>query len=359
MGADRWAHGGESSDRELNALARLIPKCELHTHLEGSIRADTALELGGRRDIDLGVEDPDALYEYSDLIGFLRALGAVNSVLLEAADFERVIYESGEDAVRAGVRYREVFFTPGYHVGRGVPLDRMWQGVVAGATAAEADFGIRSRFVVDIRRTMGKDHANQVAAWAVRNKSEYLVGLGADDVESTIDHAIFVDAYKAAMSAGLHRCLHAGEEGPVDTIRFGLDNLGLERIDHGMRLFDDPEVAGRVIRNQVPITACPTSNVLIGICRDVASHPVGRQIREGALVTVNSDNPCAFRIDAASEFAAVVSAHGLGFDGLRTLSLNSVESTFLVESEKAHLRAEFESECDTLLRTAAATGEYP
>ncbi|MCI0636191.1 MAG: hypothetical protein L0206_20100 [Actinobacteria bacterium] len=116
-----------------------------------------------------------------------------------------------------------------------------------------------------------------------------------------------------------------------------------------MRLFDDAEIARRVMDEQVPITACPTSNVLIGICPDIASHPIGRQLREGFLVTVNSDDPAAFKIDVATEFAAVVAGHGLGVEGLRRLSLNSVEASFLDDADKARLRTEFSAECDRLL----------
>ncbi len=354
MQQDRWTVPGRAPDAELIAIATAVPKCELHCHLEGSIRASTAAELAARHGIDLGVPDPDNLYAYDDLAGFLKALGVVNSVLLEAADFERVVHEATEDGVRAGVRHREMFFTPGYHVVRGVSLDVLWEGIVAGIAAAETDFGVTCRMVIDIRRSLGVAHAKEVAAWAAEQRSEYLVAMGADDVESTIDHSIFIDAFAAAKAAGLHRCLHAGEEGPVDTIRFGVERLGIERIDHGMRLFDDPELARRVIAERIPITACPTSNVQIGICPDIPSHPVGRQLKEGALVTVNADDPAAFQIDVATEFAAVVAGHGLGVEGLRMLSLNSVEASFLDAPDKARLRAKFSAECERILEPPSA-----
>lgn len=333
-------------------LATAIPKCELHCHLEGSIRAATAAQLASSHGIDIGIGDPRTFYASENLDNFLHALGAVNSVLLEAADYERVVYEAAEDGARAGVVYREMFFTPGYHVVRGVPLDIAWEGIVAGIRAAELDLGVRCRVVVDIRRTFSAAHACELVAWAVAHRSDYLIGIGADDVESTIDHSIFGDAFKAARAGGLHRCLHAGEEGPVDTIRFALEHLSVERIDHGMRLLDDAEVAERVIEERIPVTACPTSNAFIGICPDLPSHPIARQLDAGVLVTVNSDNPAAFQVSAASEFAAVVAGHGLGVEGLRTLSLNSVEATFLDDADKARLRTEFSAECNRLLGTS-------
>ena len=111
---------------------RLLPKVELHCHVEGTARVQTVAELAAHHGIDIGVADPADLYEYESLADFLAAFGTVCSVLLEPNDFHRLAYEAAEDGAKAGITYREMFFSPGFHLDRGVPFETMWQGLVAG-----------------------------------------------------------------------------------------------------------------------------------------------------------------------------------------------------------------------------------
>jgi adenosine deaminase len=188
-----------------------------------------------------------------------------------------------------------------------------------------------------------------MVAFAAGCDRELLLGVGGDSVERGIDHAAFAPAFQAAARAGLRRTFHAGEDGPAENIRIALDELGCERIDHGFRLLDDPELTARVIDSGIPLTVCPTSNVVIAhVVPDVASHPFDRQRRAGVTVTINSDDPGMMQFDIGDEYVAVAEAFAYDVETMEDLSLTAVDASWASEGEKAALRSRFLSDFDGL-----------
>jgi adenosine deaminase len=185
--------------------------------------------------------------------------------------------------------------------------------------------------------------------FAAAQDRDELIGLGADSVERDVDHRSFAPAFARAGAAGLRRTIHAGEDGPADNIRIAVEDLGCERIDHGFRLLDDPDLTQLVVDRGIPLTVCPTSNVVIAnVVPDVASHPFARQRERGVLVTVNSDDPGMMRFDIADEYAAVWSAYGYSLEDMEQLALDGITASFAPDDEKAALRRRFETEFDAL-----------
>src|SRR5262249_6172738 len=148
---------------------------------------------------------------------------------------------------RAGVRYREMFFSPGFVLKLGIPIETVWSGIAQGVADAEVDFGITCRMILDVEKPSGPAHALEMVEFAARQDRNRLVGVGGDSVEQGIDHRAFAPAFARARQEGLRRTMHAGEDGPAENIRVALDDLGCERIDHGFRLLDDREVTRRVV----------------------------------------------------------------------------------------------------------------
>jgi adenosine deaminase len=137
--------------------------------------------------------------------------------------------------------------------------------------------------------------------------------------------------------------MHCGEEGPASNIRISVEELGVERIDHGTRLLDDPELARRVVAERIPLTSCPSSNVGIGIVADLASHPFARQRELGALVTLNSDDPELFH-QLDEEYGAVAAAFGYDLAAMEQLALDSIDGTWLDAADRADLGRRFRAE---------------
>ena len=328
---------------------RRLPKVELHCHVEGAARASTIAELAAANDVPLPVDDPVELFEFTDLNQFLEIYDVVCRSLVHPDDFRRIAYEACEDAVAAGVRYREMFFSPGFVLKLGVPIQTVWAGLSAGVRDANADLDVTCRLILDVDKPSGPGHALEMVEFAAGCDRELLLGVGGDSVERDIDHAGFATAFQAAGRVGLHRTLHAGEDGPAENIRIALDHLGCERIDHGFRLLDDPELTARVVDDGIPLTVCPTSNVVIAhVVPDVASHPFDAMRREGVHVTINSDDPGMMRFDIADEYVAVSSAYGYDLATMEELSLGAIDASWAPAEEKAALRARFEAEMDGL-----------
>jgi adenosine deaminase len=324
---------------------RALPKVELHCHVEGAARASTIAELARRNGVELPVEDPEDLFDFEDLNQFLDVYGIICRSLVTVDDFRRITYEALEDAVAAGVRYREMFVSPAFVMAFGVPLATIWEGVVLGLADAHADLPVRCRMVLDIDKPSGPGAAMELVEFAARQDRDVLVGIGADSVERGIDHAAFAPVFAAAADAGLHRTCHAGEDGPADNIRVAIEQLGVERVDHGFRLLDDADLTKRVVDEGIALTSCPLSNVLIArVVPDVAHHPVMEQRRLGVRATINSDDPGMTGTDIADDFLAVHRQLGADLDELERAVLDAVDASFAPEAEKASLRDELSSE---------------
>ena len=178
---------------------------------------------------------------------------------------------------------------------------------------------------------------------------DLLIGIGADSVERGIDHRGFVPAFLEAARLGLRRTMHAGEDGPAENIEIAIEDCGCERIDHGFRLLDDPALTQRLIDEQIPLTVCPTSNVVIAnVVPEVAQHPFARQREMGVMVTVNSDDPGMMQFDIADEYVAVARAFDYSLEDMEAISLAGIEASWAPADEKAQLRSRFATEFDQL-----------
>ena len=332
-----------------DAHLRALPKVELHCHVEGASRATTIKELAEAHGVEFPVDDPADLYRFTSLNQFLAIYDVICSSLRTADDFARITYEAFEDGAAAGVRYREMFFSPGFVIRLGVPVETVWDGVRAGLLAARADLDIGGRMVLDFDKPTGPGHAEEMADFAGAQDRDLLIGMGADSVESGIDHRAFATAFEAAGRHGLRRTIHAGEDGPAENIAIAVRELGCERVDHGFRLLDDPELTAEIVDRQIPLTVCPTSNVVIAnVVPDVASHPFARQRAAGVAVTVNSDDPGMMRFDLADEYVAVARAFDYTLEDMEDVCLAGIDASWAPDDEKSALRSRFLGEFDEL-----------
>lgn len=327
------------------ALIRALPKVELHCHLEGCVRPSTLVELAAANGVRLPVDDPTELFQFESLAEFLGVFTLVCSSLQTADDFHRITYEALADAAAVGVRYREMFFSPGFVLGNGISLDTIWSGIRMGVAEAQHDLDIGCRMILDVDKAAPPSAAVELVEFAARQNRDELVGVGGDNTERGIDHGSFRPAFELAAAEGLHRTMHAGEDGPVDNIRIAIDTLGCERIDHGVRLMDDAELTARVAADRIPLTVCPISNVVLtATVPNVAAHPFADQHAAGVLVTINSDDPAMSSSTIADDYEQVAGAFGYDFDTMAAIALDGVEASWAPADERRELAARFERE---------------
>jgi adenosine deaminase len=326
-----------------------IPKVELHCHVEGTVRPTTVLELAAKAGRPLPVDDPAELYRYDSLDSFLAVFWLVQETLVERDDWARIAYESLIDGAACGLRYREMFFTPARHLAAGQDLGAIVAGLTDGIDAAESEVDVRCMLIADIDRAYGPgaglelvEGLGELHGFGV---GERVIGVGADSTELGIDLAGFAPAFDAARRLGLRRTCHAGEAvgvGPAN-IAVALDILGAERIDHGVALIEDAALLARVARDRIPLTVCPTSNVVIANrYTSLGEHPLLGLREAGVLVTINTDDPAMMELDLGQEYRRVGEAFDLSLDDLGRLAVEGIESTWLDETDRRSMTAAFE-----------------
>nr|WP_202447085.1 adenosine deaminase [Streptomyces sp. SID5468] len=319
-----------------------MPKAELHLHIEGSLEPELAFALAARNGVPLPYASTEELrhaYSFRDLQSFLDLYYALTAVLRTEDDFHDLADAYLRRAAAQGVRHAEIFFDPQAHTSRGVPIGTVIEGLGRALDQAEHRHGVTTRLILSFLRDQSAESALATFESA-RPHLHRVHGVGLDSAEVGHPPAKFREVYRLAAEAGLHRVAHAGEEGPPAYITEALDELGVERVDHGLRCLEDPALVDRLAREQVPLTVCPLSNVRLRCVDTLADHPLRRMIDAGLLVTVNSDDPAYFGGYADDNFAAVREALGLDDETLRTLAANSFTASFLDEETKAARLAE-------------------
>jgi adenosine deaminase len=320
---------------------RALPKISLHNHLAGSVAAETAVELARTYDVALP-DDRDArtLYDhasYEDLGHFLEVYDIVGSAVRTSQDFHRVTYEMLSDGARHGVLHREIFLSPSAHPE--ASYRTMLDGIEAGMADAQADHGITSRLIPAIHRQRSLGEAMELVQLVIDHRRDFVVGIGMDYSEADGPPHGFVDAYLLAKKAGLHRTAHS-ESGPPANITFLLDEMGVERIDHGYHVVTDASVLQRCVDDRVPFTCTPVSSDIgrYSGSGDGKHEKIAAMIAAGMVVSIDGDDPPMFGTNPTRDLQVLVDAHGYAIDQLLALTDNGIEAAWLDESDRADLR---------------------
>ncbi|WP_314221484.1 adenosine deaminase [Streptomyces zaehneri] len=317
-----------------------LPKAELHLHIEGTLEPELAFELAARNGVALPYADTDELrkaYQFEDLQSFLNLYYELMAVLRTERDFEDLANAYLARAAAQGVRHAEIFFDPQAHLARGVSMGTVVDGLWRALGGSEAAHGISTRLILCFLRDESAESALETLE-AARPHLDRITGVGLDSAEVGHPPVKFREVYEAAAALGLRRVAHAGEEGPPEYITEALDVLGVERVDHGLRCMEDPALVERLVRERIPLTLCPLSNVRLRTVDVLADHPLPAMLDAGLLCTVNSDDPAYFGGYAGDNFDAVGAALGLGEERLRELARNSFVASFLEDDEERRAR---------------------
>lgn len=321
-----------------------LPKVELHCHIEGTMRPATVLELAGRNGVALPTTELDELYRYGSLDEFLAVFWLVQSCLGSREDWARLAYESVIDAAAHGRVYAESFFTPARHLAEGQRLADIVAGLAEGIEAAEAETGTRCMLIADIDKAFGPQAGLELVEGVIELRraralgADRIVGIGADSTELGVDPRSFTAAYQAAGRAGLRLTAHQGENSGPDAIAACVDVLGVQRIDHGLSLVEDPLLTHRFAVERIPLTVCPTSNVVIANkVPSLAEHPFAAMRAAGLLAMLNTDDPALTDLDIGREYRAVARAYGWGFDAMVDVAHDGIDATWLDDGDKAAL----------------------
>ncbi len=320
----------------LKAFIAGLPKAELHLHIEGTFEPELMFAIAARNGLTLPYESVEALraaYTFGNLQDFLELYYHGMNVLRREQDFTDLTWAYLERARAQGVLHAEIFFDAQGHTQRGVDFETALDGIWRALEDGKARLGITSKLIMCFLRELSEEDAERTLDAAL-NHCDRIVGVGLDSAEVGHPPSKFERVFTRARDAGFLTVAHAGEEGPADYVREALDLLAVSRIDHGIRSLDDPALVQRLVRERVPLTICPLSNLRLCVVKEAKKHPLKTMLDQGLLVTVNSDDPAYFGGYVNENYTAMQEALGLTREEIVTLARNSFEASFLSRTEK-------------------------
>jgi adenosine deaminase len=334
--------------RTLRALAAAMPKAELHLHLDGSLRVDTALDIARTRGVDApttfaGMRGMLVGPEQSgDQAALLLAFDLPIALMQDAEAIERIAADLVEDKAADRVRYAEVRWAPLLHVEKGLTGRQVVEAAWRGATAAAAGRDVEVRLVATLMRS----HAPERNLAFVRDLADRGIPDGLVAVDLAGQEAAFPDfeqhraAIELAREIGLHVTVHAGEWGGAAQVRRALA-VDPERIAHGPLAIEDPSLVAELIARGVWLDLCPTSNVQASIVPSVDAHPLRRLLHAGVRVTLNTDDLTVSDVTLSQEYVKAVERIGVTVPELWAMDLASLDAAFCDDATRARLREAF------------------
>jgi len=322
--------------QRLPQLLRQMPKAELHIHIEGSLEPELIFQLAQRNNVALpyaSVEALRAAYAFTNLQSFLDIYYAGASVLLHEQDFYDMAWAYLERAAADHVVHTEMFFDPQTHTERGVPMEVVINGLHRACVDAQAKLGVSAQLILCFLRHLSEEAALQTFQDALPFKDKF-IGVGLDSSEVGHPPEKFKNVFALAKAHGLHLVAHAGEEGPPAYIWSALDELQVQRIDHGVQSIHDAALMQRLAKERIPLTVCPLSNQKLCVFPDLKHHNIAQLLDAGLCVTINSDDPAYFGGYMNDNFVQTFAATGMNAQQAYVLARNSFEASFVPEVQR-------------------------
>ncbi len=331
---------------------RALPKVELHRHLEGSLRLDTMVDIARQH----GIEIPEDVLRLSTLVqvqeedkftfqNFLSKFNTLRMFYRSPDVIHRITREAIEDAAKDNVKYMELRFTPvALSRAERFPLHDVIDWVMVSTQEAAAQHGVIVKLIASVNRHESTDLAEQVAWLAAEHLDDGIVALDLAGSEAEYPAEPFVGIFKEAKQAGLHMTIHAGEWGPAEHVKEAIEELGAERVGHGVRVLEDQNITALARERQTALEVCITSNYQSGVVTSLEAHPLMRLMDAGLNVTINTDDPSISRITLSHEYYTACEELHLQQNALKKRIVAAAQAGFLPDVEKEELVMKLKSD---------------
>jgi adenosine deaminase len=321
------------------AYLQRAPKVELHVHLEGALRPARLFSILRRRAAHPEIRRPEDLaflYRHASFEEFLDHFRFAVLSLRDVQDVHDVALDLFRELVAQNVVYAEVIFSASIFTQAGMPLEELLAAVGEAEAMAlrDAPDGMRYNLVIDLVRNFGPESAERLVHDLVRVAHPRVVGIHLGGDEVGFPARLFGRAFAVAGEAGLGRAAHAGEADGPQSVRDALDVLGVQRIGHGIRSLEDPELVRELVRRRTTLEVCTTSNVRTGIVAALDRHPLPALLEAGVAVSLGADDPSYFDTDLTQELLLAHSRLGLALETLDRCTDTGIESAFLQADER-------------------------
>jgi adenosine deaminase len=324
---------------------RALPKVELHRHLEGSLRLDTMLDIARQH----GITIPADVLRLSTLVqiqeedkftfqNFLAKFNTLRLFYRSPDAIHRITREAVEDAAKDNVKYMELRFTPvALSRAERFPLHDVVDWVITSAQEASKKYNVIVRLIASVNRHESTELAEQVAWLAVEHLTDGMVAIDLAGNEAEFKTEPFYGLIKEARQSGLHVTIHAGEWGPATNVKEAIEQLGAERVGHGVRVLEDKNIVALARERSTAFEVCVTSNYQSGVVGSLDTHPLMRMLDAGLNITINTDDPSISRITLSHEYYTACEELRMPQNILKQRIVAAAHACFLPENEKENL----------------------
>lgn len=337
------------TDKKKFMITKTLPLTDIHRHLDGNIRIQTILELGQQYNLDLPAYDIETLRPHvqvmdnqPDLLSFLSKLDWGVKVLASLDACKRIAFENMQDAAQQGLDYVELRFSPGYMgMTHQLPLEGVVEAVIAGVKEGSQAYGVKANLIGIMSRTFGQEACEKELNALLAHKND-IKALDLAGDELGFPGNLFIEHFKKARDAGWHITVHAGEAAGPESIWQAIEELGAERIGHGVKAVQDLKLLDYLAKHQIGIESCLTSNIQTNTVPSLAEHPLKTFLEHGVLATINTDDPAVEGIEIQHEYLTAAPLAGLSPEQIYTAQQNGLKISFLSDQEKDELRQKYQ-----------------
>jgi adenosine deaminase len=318
----------------------VIPKAELHVHLEGAAPPALMRRIARRNGLDVPPEliGADDRYAWRDFLHFLELYDQAVGLLRTVEDYRDLVYEYLVACAGQGAIYVELTASPDHAAHAGLTDEQHVEALARGIDDARDATGIEARVIMTCVRQFGTERAEEVARRALATPHPYVVGFGIAGDEAHFPPEPFAGAFAIAHEGGLGCTAHAGEWAGPESIRGALGLPGVTRIGHGVRAVEDPALVAELAERGTVLEVCPTSNVVLGVFADYAHHPLRALHDAGVRVTLGSDDPPYWGASIGGEYEVAQERLGFSADELLAITRTAVDAAFAPDGVRSGLR---------------------
>lgn len=341
-----------SNTKTMSEFIQRLPKVELHMHIEGSMMPELLLQLAEKNKVKIPystLEEVESAYQFKDLTEFIKLYIQGTEVIQSAEDFFLLTQAYLKKCHQQNIKHTEVFCDIRTYTDRGYPAEMVLDGVEQGFKEARTQYDISGGMIATFIRHLGAEAAWE--DWQIYKKhSDRFLAVGLAAVEVGFPASLFKDVFADVRTVGLPVVAHAGEEGSSDYIWSAINDIKVDRIDHGIRAMEDPELIKYLQQTQIPLTVCPCSNTALHVFEKMEDHVIGEMLDSGLNVTINSDDPAHFGAFLIENMQAVQQYCGITDEQLIRMTYNAIDASFADIERKTQLTAlmeEFEADTET------------
>ncbi len=322
----------------------MVPKAELHCHIEGAAPPTLVKRLAETHGLDVSqVLGGNGKYVWSDFTTFLKAYDVASAVFKTPGDYALLSETYFRMLAAEGAIYGEIFISPDHAQAAGLSYRSYVEGLASGIERAKNDTAIEGRMIAIGVRHFGSNSVERVAKEVIGNPHPLVTGFGLAGDERSGHPANFSKAFRMAAEAGLGTTAHAGEFGGPESVTAALEFLRVKRLGHGVRAIEDKDLVKRLADEEIVLEVCPGSNISLGVYTHLRFHPVNMLRNEGVKVTLNSDDPPFFGTTLGKEYASVAETFGWSFEEQMEVTRIAIEAAFCDPATRKRLLVRLDS----------------